>query len=130
MSSGLEKPLATGTNSTCRVGGGGGGGGGVLEPPLQPKQASDAHKLGSMPIRNHLECFACITPPAPGVSILPKEITLRRVIPRYDLSTILGKAASKSVLWQNRRFIELNSWHTVQLWKKSDPQKRRRRPRS
>src|SRR6266850_402556 len=107
MSSGLEKPLATGTSSTCRVGGGGGGGGGVLEPPLQPKQTSDTHKFKTMPIRNHLGCFACITPPAPGVSILPKGITLRRVIPRYDLSTILGRPASKRELRQNRKFIEL-----------------------
>src|SRR6266852_5597096 len=107
MSSGLEKPLATGTNSTCRVGGGGGGGGGVVEPPLQPKQTSDTHKLRTMPIRNHLECFACIAPPQPGFSILPKGMTLRRVILSYDLSTILGRAASKSVLWQNRKFIEL-----------------------
>src|ERR1700687_4859604 len=104
---GLEKPLAIGTSSTCRVGGGGGGGGGVLEPPLQPKQTSETHKLRTVPIRNHLGCSACIAPPSPGFSILPKEITLRRAILRYDLSTILGKAASKSVLWQNRKVIQL-----------------------
>jgi len=84
-----------------------GRGGGVVEPPLQPKQTSDTHKLRTVPIRNHLECFACIVPPQPCFSILPKGIILRRVILRRDLSTILGRAASKSVLWQNRKFIEL-----------------------
>src|SRR6266851_4887665 len=106
MSSGLAKPLATGTSSTCRVGGGGGGGGGLVVPPLQPMQTSNTHKLRTVPIRNRLECFACIAP-QPDFSILPKGMTLRRAILLYDLSTILGRAASKSVLWQNRKFIEL-----------------------
>src|SRR5712664_4902827 len=60
-----------------------------------------------VPIRNRLERFACIAPPQPDFSILPKGIILRRVILCRDLSTILGRAASKSVLWQNRKFIEL-----------------------
>src|SRR5882724_5434150 len=107
MSSGLAKPLATGTSSTCRVGGGGGGGGGVVEPPLQPTQISGTHKLRTMPIWNRAECFASIAPPPPGFSILPKEIAPRRVILRCALSAFLGEAASKSVLWQNRKFIEL-----------------------
>src|SRR6266403_5668355 len=107
MSSGLEKPLTTGTSSTCRVGGGGGGGVGVVEPPLQPKQTSDTHKLSTAPLRHRAKCFPCIAPPQPGFSILPTGIILRRVILRRDLSTILGRAASKSVLWQNRKFIEL-----------------------
>src|SRR5712664_1283606 len=130
MSRGLEKPLATGTNSTCRVGGGGGGGGVVIEPPLHPKHASVTHQTRTALRRILEERLSCMIPPQPDFSILPKGMTLRRVILRYDLSTILGRAASKSVLWQNRKFIELILWHTVQPWKKSDPQKRRSRPRS
>src|SRR2546427_9157607 len=107
MSSGLEKPLATGTNSTCRVGGGGGGGGVVIEPPLHPKHASATHQTRTALRRILEERLSCMIPPQPDFSILPKGMTLRRVILRYDLSTILGRAASKSVLWQNRKFIEL-----------------------
>src|SRR2546427_7013346 len=38
--------------------------------------------------------------------------------------------ATRELLWQNRRFIELDLWHTVQHWKKSTPQKHRKPPRS
>src|SRR6266403_2079299 len=89
MSSGLEKPLATGTNSTCSVGGGGGGGGVVIEPPLHPKPASATHKTRTALRRNLEERLSCMIPPQLDFSILPKGETLRRVILRYDLSTIL-----------------------------------------
>src|SRR5712692_3137306 len=46
-------------------------------------------------------------PPQMGVSILPNVRTLRRVNLRRDSSTSPGRSASKSVLWQNRWFIEL-----------------------
>src|SRR5229473_2898983 len=102
MSSGLEKPLATGANSTCRVGAGCDG---VVEPLLQPTQASAAHKHRTVPIRNLAERFSCIVPPQPGLSIVPKGMTLGRVILRDDSSTSLGRSASKGVLWQNRSWI-------------------------
>src|SRR5713226_5743265 len=86
MSSGLEKPLATGTNSTCRVGGGGGGGI-VIDPPLHPKHPSARHKHKSA-FRPNLETvLSCMIPPQLGVSILPNVRTLRRVNLRRDSST-------------------------------------------
>src|SRR5229473_5868492 len=38
--------------------------------------------------------------------------------------------ATRWLLWQNSRFIEMDLWHTVQHSKKSGPRKRRRRSRS
>src|SRR6266403_3355892 len=107
MSRGLEKPLATATNSTCSVGGGGGGGVVVIEPPLHPKHASPTHKTRTALRRNLEERLSCMIPPQPDFSILPKGETLRRVILRYVSPTSFGRSASKSVLWQNRKFIEL-----------------------
>src|SRR5437879_5951970 len=102
MSSGLEKPLATGTNSSCRAGGGGGD---VIEPPLQPKHARAPHKSKPALRRNLEELLPCMIPPQPGFSILPKAMTLRRVNLQCDSLTSPGGSASKIVLWQNGGWI-------------------------
>src|SRR6266850_1099014 len=125
MSSGLEKPLATGTSSTCRVGGGGGGGGVVIEPPLHPKHASATHKLKTALHRNSEERLACMIPPHPGPSILPNCTTLRRVNLGLVLSGSSRLSASNCVLWQNRGWIIKEYGtpnHTRTRTRRKDPQ--------
>src|ERR1700681_555013 len=110
MSSGVVNPLATGINSTCKVGGGGGGIRFDVPPP-QPANATVAipdkialhrrllnGKSGMVPPGWH---FHSARPP-PGTSSHSQPFRVNTLQNLANLRPFLQRKARLTVLWQNR----------------------------